>query len=99
SSEGCAASGGSEGDGARRGFVARENCRHLSGAGIKKRRPLCRGNVAGGMSMATPTVRPAAVAGRFYPQDPKKLAASVRSYTISSEQPEPALGCVVPHAG
>jgi AmmeMemoRadiSam system protein B len=51
------------------------------------------------MMMGTPTVRPAAVAGKFYPQDPKKLAASIRSYIISSEQPEPALGCVVPHAG
>jgi MEMO1 family protein len=51
------------------------------------------------MSMGTPTVRPAAVAGKFYPQDPKKLAASVRSYIVSEEQPETVLGCVVPHAG
>ncbi len=51
------------------------------------------------MSMGTPTVRPAAVAGKFYPQDPKKLAASVRAYMVADEQPETVLGCVVPHAG
>lgn len=49
--------------------------------------------------MGTPTVRPAAVAGKFYPQDPKKLAASVRSYMVSDERPETVLGCIVPHAG
>jgi MEMO1 family protein len=49
--------------------------------------------------MGTPTVRPAAVAGKFYPQDPKKLAASLRSYIVSEERPKPVLGCVVPHAG
>jgi len=49
--------------------------------------------------MDTPTVRPAAVAGKFYPLDPKKLSASVRSYMVSDERPEPVLGCVVPHAG
>ena len=49
--------------------------------------------------MGTPTVRPAAVAGKFYPQDPKKLAASVRSYMVADGQPETVLGCVVPHAG
>ena len=48
--------------------------------------------------MGTPTIRPAAVAGKFYPQDPKKLLASLQSY-ISEEPREPALGCVVPHAG
>ncbi len=51
------------------------------------------------MRMGTPTVRPAAVAGKFYPQDPKKLAASVRSYMVADGQPETVLGCVVPHAG
>jgi AmmeMemoRadiSam system protein B len=51
------------------------------------------------MSMGTPTVRPAAVAGKFYPGDPKKLAASVRSYMVADQQPEMVLGCVVPHAG
>ena len=49
--------------------------------------------------MGTPTVRPAAVAGKFYPGDPKKLAASLRSYIVSGERPETVLGCVVPHAG
>src|SRR5215468_11191547 len=49
--------------------------------------------------MRTPTVRPAAVAGKFYPQDPKKLAASVRSYIVSDERPERVMGCIVPHAG
>ena len=48
--------------------------------------------------MGTPTIRPAAVAGKFYPQDPKKLLASIHSY-ISEEPRQPAMGCVVPHAG
>ena len=48
--------------------------------------------------MGSPTIRPAAVAGKFYPQDPKKLLASIHSY-ISEEPRQSALGCVVPHAG
>lgn len=49
--------------------------------------------------MDTSTVRPAAVAGKFYPQDPQKLLASIHSYIVPDEQRERALGCVVPHAG
>src|SRR6476659_8313925 len=48
--------------------------------------------------MGTPTIRPAAVAGKFYPHDPKKLLASIHSY-VSEEPRQSALGCVVPHAG
>jgi len=48
--------------------------------------------------MGTPTIRPAAVAGKFYPQDPKQLLASIHSY-ISEEPRQSVLGCVVPHAG
>jgi len=48
--------------------------------------------------MGTPTIRPAAVAGKFYAQDPKKLLASIRSYVPEAPR-EQALGCVVPHAG
>jgi AmmeMemoRadiSam system protein B len=49
--------------------------------------------------MDTPIVRPAAVAGKFYPQDPKKLLASIQSYVVPEQHREMALGCVVPHAG
>ena len=48
--------------------------------------------------MGTPTIRPAAVAGKFYPQDPKTLLASIHSY-IPEEPRQSAVGCVVPHAG
>ncbi len=45
------------------------------------------------------TLRHPAVAGRFYPRDPKALLHDVQSY-LSPQQPTiPALGCVVPHAG
>jgi MEMO1 family protein len=45
-------------------------------------------------------IREPAVAGRFYPGDPDRLVADIRSYT-AAKNPEklPALGCVVPHAG
>jgi len=45
------------------------------------------------------TLRPPAVAGRFYSQDPDALAADVRSYLSPPQQTITALGCVVPHAG
>lgn len=45
------------------------------------------------------TVRPPAVAGRFYPQNPKVLLADVESYLSPRQHPVTALGCVVPHAG
>lgn len=49
------------------------------------------------------TIRPPAVAGRFYPANPQRLRADVESYLTpapdSSESKTSALGCVVPHAG
>jgi AmmeMemoRadiSam system protein B len=45
------------------------------------------------------TVRPPAVAGRFYPSDPNILFYDVRSYLSPQAATTPALGCVVPHAG
>ena len=44
------------------------------------------------------TVRPAAVAGRFYPGDPRILLGDIQSFSSPRETPSPALGCVVPHA-
>ncbi len=44
-------------------------------------------------------VRHPAVAGRFYPRDPKTLLHDVQSYLAPPQQTIPALGCVVPHAG
>ena len=53
----------------------------------------------GGMS----SVRPAAVAGMFYPADPRILAAEVDDLLGGVEQPAPRLGypkaLIVPHAG
>ena len=50
--------------------------------------------------MPSPTLRPPAVAGRFYPGRPESLARELDQY-LGSEQAkiEGALGCVVPHAG
>jgi AmmeMemoRadiSam system protein B len=44
-------------------------------------------------------IRHPAVAGRFYPSDPKILLNDVRSYLSPQTAPAPALGCVTPHAG
>lgn len=44
-------------------------------------------------------LRHPAVAGRFYPRDPKILAVNVRSFLSPRRPTTPALGCVVPHAG
>ncbi len=47
-----------------------------------------------------PEIREPAVAGRFYPGDPDKLLADIRSYTPAQKTEKlAALGCVVPHAG
>ena len=44
-------------------------------------------------------VRHPAVAGRFYPGDPKVLLRDVKSYVAAGSEKISALGCVVPHAG
>jgi AmmeMemoRadiSam system protein B len=48
-----------------------------------------------------PSIRPAAVAGRFYPADPEELEATVRSLLAGAPGPEgpPPAAAVVPHAG
>jgi hypothetical protein len=45
-------------------------------------------------------IRPPAVAGRFYPSEPKELAQQIAGFApASSETRVAARGCVVPHAG
>ncbi len=48
-------------------------------------------------------IRPPAVAGRFYPSDPRELARQVdeysRPYTPACAEKIPVRGCLVPHAG
>ncbi|SRR5579862_4708782 len=46
-------------------------------------------------------IRFPAVAGRFYPSDPKELLDSIHSYLEPSIAGDliPAIGCIVPHAG
>lgn len=44
-------------------------------------------------------IRPAAVAGRFYPSDPRELSRQVDAYTKDGGEKKSAIGCVVPHAG
>ena len=44
-------------------------------------------------------IRPAAVAGRFYPSDPALLQKEVDSFVASAPQKDSALACMVPHAG
>lgn len=44
-------------------------------------------------------IRPAAVAGRFYPSDPLQLEKQIEGFTASKSAKTSALGCIVPHAG
>jgi MEMO1 family protein len=44
-------------------------------------------------------IRPAAVAGRFYPCDPLRLKKEVEGFTVATTAKTSALGCIVPHAG
>jgi AmmeMemoRadiSam system protein B len=44
-------------------------------------------------------IRPPAVAGQFYPDNPKELAALVRQYTQNQQEKSHAKACLVPHAG
>jgi MEMO1 family protein len=47
----------------------------------------------------TPMVRLPAVAGRFYPSDPRVLAEEIDSYSSGNKERMTARACVVPHAG
>lgn len=55
--------------------------------------------------MTTPTIRPSAVAGQFYPDDADRLQADVRSYLNAADAPEDCLdppfvkAIIAPHAG
>lgn len=44
-------------------------------------------------------IRPPAVAGTFYPSDPLELSRQIDSFVLPLSQPQPAAGCIVPHAG
>ncbi len=44
-------------------------------------------------------IRPPAVAGRFYPDDPQELARQIEQFSSKTAKKVHALGCVVPHAG
>jgi hypothetical protein len=44
-------------------------------------------------------IRAPAVAGSFYPLDPRELARQIDSFTATSEEKILARGCIVPHAG
>jgi AmmeMemoRadiSam system protein B len=44
-------------------------------------------------------IRPPAVAGRFYPSDPRELTRQVDDFAGGASTKLSALGCVVPHAG
>ena len=44
-------------------------------------------------------VRPPAVAGHFYPSDPRELANQIKEYSPQSRTKQRAVGCMVPHAG
>ena len=51
--------------------------------------------------MTAPPLRHPAVAGRFYPREPRILREEVITHLSQSPQPKPAraLGCIAPHAG
>lgn len=44
-------------------------------------------------------IRAPAVAGHFYPSDPRELAAEIDLLVPANTSKVPALGCIVPHAG
>jgi AmmeMemoRadiSam system protein B len=44
-------------------------------------------------------VRPPAVAGRFYPDDPSELTSMISEYVDAGCERKPAIGVVAPHAG
>jgi AmmeMemoRadiSam system protein B len=44
-------------------------------------------------------IRPPAVAGRFYPSDPRELARQLEEFSVGEVEKTGALGCLVPHAG
>jgi MEMO1 family protein len=46
-----------------------------------------------------PFLREPAMAGRFYPADPERLRAEVKSYLSPATERVRAIGCIVPHAG
>ena len=50
--------------------------------------------------MAHSVLRPPAVAGRFYPDDPAELTRQIATLATRTEEPaRPAIACLVPHAG
>jgi MEMO1 family protein len=49
--------------------------------------------------MAATTIRHPAVAGQFYPRDPDRLVADIKTYASPKTSPIAAIGCIVPHAG
>jgi AmmeMemoRadiSam system protein B len=55
--------------------------------------------------MSSPSIRPPAVAGQFYPDDPDRLQADVRRYLNGADAPEDCLdppfvkAIIAPHAG
>jgi MEMO1 family protein len=50
------------------------------------------------MTMRT-AIRPAAVAGKFYPREPAALTTELNRYLKPTAPPAPAIGCIAPHAG
>ncbi len=52
------------------------------------------------MKVANSVLRPPAVAGRFYPNNPAELAQQIAAFMAAAEgKPRPAIACLVPHAG
>jgi MEMO1 family protein len=52
------------------------------------------------MKVADSVLRPPAVAGRFYPNNPAELAQQIAAFMANAEEtPRQAIACVVPHAG
>jgi MEMO1 family protein len=49
--------------------------------------------------MIRSAIRPAAVAGKFYPREQAALAAELETFLRPAAAPAPALGCIAPHAG
>ncbi|HEX8815535.1 MAG TPA: AmmeMemoRadiSam system protein B [Terriglobales bacterium] len=49
--------------------------------------------------MIRTAIRPAAVAGKFYPREPAALTSELKTFLNPAVAPTPAIGCIAPHAG
>ena len=91
-------------------ILSSKNCRHLELTGLREMKKIDVSFVfvmlfslicSSGLCLADAQVRPSAVAGQFYPEDPQKLKLAVKGFLddavqVNTRRP---LAIIVPHAG